>query len=326
MLILQIELGLPINSPFIKIINKNLIKAFIDLGTNTFHCKIVSIQNRLYKEIYYEKIFVKIGEGGISKGFITEKAIKRASNALEQFQEVINKYDVNKVIATGTSAMRNANNASVLIDLMLKWNWKVEIINGNREAELIYKGILLDHHIPHNSMSLIMDIGGGSVEFIIGEGEEIKWSQSFEIGAQRLKDQFHNNDPISDHDIKSLKKHLEQSLKSLKIALEKFKPEIFIGSSGTFDTILSIRNEKNNLTSNLVSVSEFQEIKTKLTQSPFEERLIFPGMEVERAEMIVTASLLLDYVLKLVSIPKFFVSSNALKEGLIYEEIHRKKP
>lgn len=301
------------------------MKAFIDLGTNTFHCKIVSFNNDAYEEIYYDKIFVKIGEGGISKGYLTEEAIHRATSALREFQNKIGSHNVTDILATGTSAMRNANNASILIDLMTSWNWKVEIIEGLREAELIYKGILLDTEIPNHSSSLIMDIGGGSVEFIIGHKDKIKWSQSFEIGAQRLKDQFHYSDIIKKESNESLIHFLHKNLTSLKDAIEKYNPEVFIGSSGTFDTILAIRNIKTGKKDNLISISEFEAIKNSLVNATLEERLQLPGMIEERAEMIVTASLLLEYTLKLVSIPEFYVSSNALKEGLIYEEINRNK-
>lgn len=264
---------------------------------------------------------MQIGEGGIDKGYLTPEAIERAKNALGKFRTTIEKLDVKDVMAIGTSALRNAENSTVLIDLMNDWGWKVQVIDGKREAELIYKGILLDERITSDTTSLIMDIGGGSVEFIIGNNSAILWSESFEIGAQRLVHKFHKSDLITTLEIKSITEYLEHELKPLSNAIREFLPMQFIGSSGTFDTILEIRNTSENKSENFIDTEEFKRIRDLIINSPLEERKKIPGMMKERAGMIVTASLLLDYVLKLSGIPKFFVSSNALKEGLIFEAL-----
>ncbi|QNL20911.1 phosphatase [Hyphobacterium sp. CCMP332] len=296
------------------------MKAFIDLGTNTFHCKIVSFEDTGFNEIYYHKIFVKIGEG-ISKNILTAKAIQRAKIALMYFQEKIEFYEVKEVLAVGTSALRNANNKHELVDQMKDWNWNVEIIGGEREAELIFKGILLDSKIPDSQVSLTMDIGGGSVEFIIADQDKIKWSQSFEIGAQRLKDQYHSEDPINNNNIKALFEYLETILKPLKIAIQNYQPQILIGSSGTFDTLLSISRQTEKTRDNFLKNSDFLKINHTFINSNLSQRLKIKGMVRDRAEMIVTASLLVDFVLKILPVVGFYVSSNSLKEGLIYEEI-----
>ncbi len=300
------------------------MKAFIDLGTNTFHCKIISFDGEGFKEIYYDKIFVKIGEG-IANNILTNEAIQRAKIALRQFREKINFYDVEEVLAVGTSALRNAKNQNEIVDLLIKWNWDLKIIEGKREAELIFKGILLDPRIPKSNISLIMDIGGGSVEFIISDQGNIKWSQSFEIGAQRLKDKFHTEDPINAKKIHELFEYLETVLNPLKTAIKKFKVQNLIGSSGTFDTLLSINKESKKSQENFLRNSDFLKINNTFINSNINERLKMKGLIRERAEMIVTASLLVEFVIKTLPINGFYVSSNSLKEGLIYEEIQRIK-
>lgn len=273
-----------------------------------------------YNEIYYHKIFVKIGEG-LSKKILTDKAIQRAKTALKYFREKIEFYDVKEVLAIGTSALRNAKNKDVLVTQLKEWNWNVDIIGGEREAELIFKGILLDPKIPISQVSLTMDIGGGSVEFIIADQDKIKWSQSFEIGAQRLKDKFHTEDPINNNCIKALFEYLETNLIPLKNAIQKYEPQILIGSSGTFDTLLSISRKAKKTQDNFLSNSEFLKINHTFINSNFSQRLKMKGMISERAEMIVTASLLVDFILKILPVEGFYVSSNSLKEGLIFEEI-----
>ena len=299
------------------------MKAFIDLGTNTFHCKIVQFSSKAdYNIQFYQKIFVKIGEDGIENGFISKTAIKRAENALEIFQKSILERNVTDVLAIGTSAMRNATNSNILVQKMNNWNWQVQIIDGKREAELIYKGVISDPKTSKGVTSLIMDIGGGSVEFIIGLNEKILWSQSFEIGAQRLKDLFHKNEIISNIETQNLNTFLSKNLEELYSAVKKYEPECFIGSSGTFDTILEIANLNREI-SNSVNLKEFEHIFETLLHSTILERENMAGMQKERAEMIVVASTILNHVLVQTEFKSFFVSSYALKEGLIYEELQK---
>jgi exopolyphosphatase/guanosine-5'-triphosphate,3'-diphosphate pyrophosphatase len=265
---------------------------------------------------------VKIGAGGISKGIISEEGLKRGLKALNYFKDVIDGYPIKSTRAIGTSAMRNASNSNILMEQMQEWGWTVEIIHGAREAELIYKGIALDPEIPSHKSTLIMDIGGGSVEFIIGSNSQINWSRSYEIGAQRLKDRFHSGDLISENEIQQLNTFLETELSELQARYQTLKPEMFIGSSGTFDTLLSVRNKNFPSESNFISGREYSGMIKSFIETPLIDRQHIPGMIPERAEMIVSAGLLLKFVLEHLKISGFYVSSHALKEGLIYEELH----
>lgn len=304
---------------------KNHLKALIDLGTNTFHCKIVEFRsNGDYSVLFYDKVFVKIGAGGIGKGYISEEGIQRAKKALKYFAEILENHLVNDVTAIGTSALRSAFNSKILVDLMQSWGWKVEIIDGLREAELIFKGIALDPEIPSHKSTLVMDIGGGSVEFIIGSNSTIQWSGSFEIGAQRLKDKYHSGDLITREEIQSLELFLEEKLAELLKNYQQYRPEMFIGSSGTFDTLLSVKNNLYPSHSNFISGKEYSKMLKTFIETPLHDRQHIPGMIPERAEMIVSAGLLLNFVLKHLKISGFYVSSHALKEGLIYEVLHQK--
>src|SRR5690606_22792717 len=125
------------------------------------------------KTIYKEKVSVKIGQNGISKGFIAADAYDRALKTLDGFKSHIDYFKVNKTIATGTSAIRNSRNGYQLIkDIRQKTGIEVAIISGEREAELIYHGVKSALDLG-KSTSMVMDIGGGSVEFIICNSEKI---------------------------------------------------------------------------------------------------------------------------------------------------------
>src|SRR5687767_14440041 len=164
--------------------------AIIDLGTNTFHLLIAEYDNGRYKISHRERTAVKIGLGGINQGIIQEKGIERAIQALKTFKASIDQHSISKIFAFGTSALRNAHNANEVVEkIMLTTNIDVKIILGDKEAEFIYKGVRSAMELG-NVPSLIVDIGGGSVEFIIANREEVFWKKSVEIGAQRLLEKF----------------------------------------------------------------------------------------------------------------------------------------
>lgn len=292
--------------------------AFLDLGTNTFHCKIIETKAKKdFNVIFYEKTFVKIGASGFDKRAIDPDAVERAINCLKTFQKSIDNYDCNTILVNGTSALRSLKNTDSILSYIRSKKWQFEIIDGLREAELIYKGVLLDDKINMDQCSLIMDIGGGSVEFIIAEKDQMLWSESIEIGAQRLKDKFHRSDLISRLEIENLETFLKQELRSLLGAIKKFNPKTLIGCSGTFETHLDILNSKSK--KNFVSKDIFTQNLNKLIASPLKERLNIPGLNPERATMIVVASILLNYILAILKFEGFQVSSNSMKEGMIYE-------
>ena len=160
----------------------------IDLGTNTFHLLIAEVDQNSIKEIYRERIFVKLAEKGIHK--IGDAAFERATNAIAKFKIILDQHHVDKVRAIGTAGLRTASNSQSFIQLIKnKYNLDIAVISGDEEAHLIHKGVM-NAIGSLRTTSLIMDIGGGSVEFIICDNEKIYWAQSFKIGVAVLFNQF----------------------------------------------------------------------------------------------------------------------------------------
>ncbi|RZK28580.1 MAG: phosphatase, partial [Hymenobacter sp.] len=165
--------------------------ALIDMGTNTFHLLIVEDRpGQPPHPLVRTKVGVRLGEGGISKGEIAPGPYARALQTVRGFKEEIELHQATEVRATATSAMRVSRNGPDLVrDILETTGIQVEVIGGEREAELIAKGIRQAVALGPEK-HLLMDIGGGSVEFIIANEATIFWKQSFEIGAQRLLDKF----------------------------------------------------------------------------------------------------------------------------------------
>ncbi len=304
----------------------NLPVAVIDMGTNTFHLLIAKPQGNQLKNLHKETLVMKIGRGGISHGLLTESAYQRTLQALQHFRAVIDQHQVmpEKVFATATSAIRSARNGAQLVqEVEAKTGIRIEVIAGDKEAEYIYYGVKAALELG-NAPSLIMDIGGGSVEFIIGNEATIFWKQSFEIGAQRLLDLFMPADPIPPQSVKQLDDYLEQKLTPLIEAVNQYEPPVLVGSSGTFDTLVAIHYARSGqvypeekVTEFTLPIVGFLAIHQQLITLNRPERLAIPGMLEMRVDMIVVASCLLRFVIQRFAIPSIRVSSYALKEGVL---------
>jgi len=303
--------------------------AIIDMGTNTFHLLIARQVEGKVETFLKEKVSVKIGQNGISRGVISPEAFSRAVQALKHFTCLIIEQDVHDVRATATSAVRNAANGNELVaEIKKQTGIDVLVISGEKEAELIYYGVKSALNIGPQT-SIIMDIGGGSVEFIICNEAGIFWKGSFEIGAQRLIDEFQKTDPISQEDTQNLKNYLDEKLYSLFEAARKFVPEVLIGSSGSFDTFCDVDLHSKGITSSIeeqkeytLTIESFNEIHETVYSKGREERMLIPGMIEMRVDMIVVASILTSYVLEKLKLRKIRVSTYALKEGVLSKVVN----
>ncbi|HEU5289207.1 MAG TPA: exopolyphosphatase [Cyclobacteriaceae bacterium] len=299
--------------------------AIIDLGTNTFHLLIARSGNSGHEILERERSAVKIGVGGINQDIIQEEAIERAVKALHAFKVITDKHSipVSKIFAFGTSALRNAKNSNDVVQrIKAGTDIDITIISGDHEADLIYKGVRSAVNLGHEP-SLIIDIGGGSVEFILANEDEIFWKKSFEIGGQRLLERFQKHDPILSTEIMELDKYLEQALQELFLNLKKFNPSTLVGSSGTFDTLSEIHCIRHNILyqeenpETPLSLESFFIIYKELILKNRSERLAIPGMIEMRVDMIVVASCLIRFLLEKHVFETLRVSTYSLKEGVL---------
>ncbi len=303
--------------------------AVIDLGTNTFHLLIARVYGQRTELLHREKVAVKIGEGGINASIIIEEAQARAIAALKHFSKIIEEQAVKEVYATATSAIRNATNSDAITQkIFQETGIQVQVISGEEEAELIYLGVRRALNLGQHK-SLIMDIGGGSVEFIIADAHQAFYKQSFEIGAQRLLDLFHHHDPMLPAEVLRLQQYLAEKLKPLTEAVAAFSPTVLVGSSGSFDTLSDIYCQENNIERDLIAtelpltMNAYYAIHEELLVKDKAERLLIPGMIPLRVDMIVVASCLIRFVLETYHINSIRVSTYALKEGLLGQIINR---
>jgi len=300
--------------------------AVIDMGTNTFNLLIAGVNGQKMTEIYFEKIPVKLGKGGMQQKIITPEAKLRAVEAMIRYKEIADRYHVQEILASGTSALRSATNSKELLDRIKEITGiDVRIISGDEEALLIYTGVT--HSIHPEGTFLIMDVGGGSVEFILAsQPEGIIWKKSFPLGVTRLLELFDLSDPVTEDNIQTLEDYLDQNLPELWEVVSRHHPGMLIGAAGTFDTLRSLAAGKGWIPKSNKSWQEippdiYRKIHQILLRSDAVLRKRMKGMEPFRVKMIVPASIFVNFVLRKTEIPSLVQSYYSLKEGIIFRLI-----
>lgn len=290
----------------------------IDLGSNTFHlliAKIISPQE--FEELYKEAHFVKLASEGIEK--IGDTPFMKGIEIMILFAEKCKEFKVSQIKAIGTAALRRAENAQLFIQQVFDHTGiDVQIISGEDEAKLIAEGVGLA--IPFiEDRVLIMDVGGGSVEFILREKGHILWAKSFPIGIAILYRYFHKSEPISEEEVEKLRSHLNSSLIDLGDVIKSHPVTHLVGASGTFDVLEDFLSEVsvNNKFASTVEVKHVMPLIEEIVHKSIHERKQYKQIPDTRVEMIVAALILIEYVLILGNFNKLTFSSYAMKEGIL---------
>ena len=299
--------------------------ALIDCGTNTFNLLVVETDHTQFKKtVFNTRISVKLGQDSINEGIIGEAALERALLAIDTFHKHLLEYRVDKTLAYATSAIRDASNGQEFVQLVHeRYGIRIEVINGDREAELIYLGVKAAVMLGEQP-SLIMDIGGGSTEFIVANSQGILWKHSFNIGAARLLEKFKPSDPISEAEKNAIQQHLRKATDLLFESLPTFRLQELVGSSGAFDSIIEMIHGEFGGEALVVQKTEYHvdphhldNILNKVMQSTLAERKNIKGLVPMRFDMIVISCLMIRFVMQSFAIPQLRVSTYSLKEGAL---------
>ncbi|GAB1450470.1 hypothetical protein MASR2M47_05260 [Draconibacterium sp.] len=297
--------------------------AVIDLGTNTCNLLIAETNNDGFTILHQSKQLVKLGDNKIKDNEISPEATKRIIEALEIQKKIIEKHQTETIRVIATSAIRTANNKiQILETLSENLGWLIKVVSGEKEAELIFKGVLLAFS-TFNTPALIVDIGGGSNELVVAHKKEMLWKESQPTGMARVINKFNLSDPIQPIEIEALKSFF---LLAHKNAIEKCRSEkvkTLVGCSGAFDTIADIIDstnpgEKQRITQK-ISLSDFNQIYEKLIHSNQEQRLTMKGMDSVRVDLIVPAVILIEQLILEIGITQITQTDFALREGVLFE-------
>jgi exopolyphosphatase/guanosine-5'-triphosphate,3'-diphosphate pyrophosphatase len=305
--------------------------AVIDLGTNTFNLLIAELNAEKQLEfLFRDRRPVFLGRNGIGQNIIASDAMLRAWEVLREYRRVSQAYRVEKILAYGTSAIRSAHNASEFTAEAEKiLGAQIDVIEGSEEAGLIYMGVRQSIE-PTRETFLIVDIGGGSNELIIGNSESIFWKKSYPIGMARIKAQFEISDPITPSGIDSLNQHFESVLSDfLQQVLPKYSVNTIIGAEGAFESFLHMASpmgcmpqpavSATNVHSHYLPYECFRRVRDALIPTTLDQRMKIEGLEPFRAELIVPAVIFVDFLLNRLQLPRLIISEYSLKEGAAWK-------
>jgi exopolyphosphatase/guanosine-5'-triphosphate,3'-diphosphate pyrophosphatase len=305
-------------------------RAVADLGSNTFHLMVGRLNEGNREILLHMREAVGIGKDGMEKKRILPEAKDRAIAALERFASELAKLGIKASDAEvyATSAFRNAENALEIIEeIQIRTGFQPNIISGHQEAAFIFRGVLESGALRENEDSLIVDIGGGSVEFILCRGLVPVWKESLEIGGLRLMERFHQIDPLPAFAISALNEHLRQVLLPIREQTSELSLLNLIGCSGSFETMIDLRNAgKSNdwkpseqTAVHQLTSHEFEEICQQVLPLAHQERLRLPGMIPLRAGMMPVALILVKILMEETRSQGIRVSTWSLKEGALFQ-------
>lgn len=297
--------------------------AAIDIGTNSFHAIIVDIySDGSFRTLDKLKEMVQLAKGGMGKR-LSEGAFKRGLTALKNIKRLADSYECEEILAYATSAIREAENGGEFIQKSIDdIGVKMNAIPGRVEAELI--GLAVRHGVKLTDKPvLVADIGGGSVEYILGNEKEFFFSTSKKIGVSRMTEIFKPKDPITKEDIKTLENHYEEQLQDVAQAFAQNRTDTIIGSSGTMENIAQMianRKDKNiDMTINEMefTAEDFRKFYDWFIKLSKKERRDVSGLDTKRVGFINTGVVLLDYMIRKFGIKTVKISSQALREGIV---------
>ena len=307
--------------------------AVIDLGTNVFNLIVAEAGAESgLKVLETFKYPSRIGAAGLADGIIKPAAFATASEALSKIMEIVERCnkpgdgDAVKVYAFATSAIRDAKNGRQLSEyLSRKFGIEIKVISGDEEAQFIFRGVKksIPQLMDNCGNFLFLDIGGGSDEFIITDGNKILWEHSFPLGMARLREKFNYIEPIADGVIEEFTDFCLERLQPLWEQLKKYKPNILVGSSGTFDTFKDLVYDCGfpERPSIELPLDAMEKLHFRLLKTVKEERMQMRGMTSIRENYIVMGSIFTRIVLKEMKQTSWNVhlwqSSYSLREGAL---------
>ncbi len=300
--------------------------AIIDLGTNTFNLLIVDIGViGQFQSVYNTKSAVKIGEGALVAGKLLPKPMARGKKALAEYQKIAKDHGCDKIFAFATSGIRSTSNGTDFVSVIKKdLDLEISVIDGNEEAQLIYEGVDLAIKFEADPV-VIMDIGGGSTEFIIANNAGVLWKKSYKLGISRILQIIKPSDPLTEEDLRSFDQLLAEQLTDLLEQCRLQGVKTLIGSSGSFDSFIEIiwaqegtPKLANSVVREEFNLNELKSLHSRLVSFNYAERKAIPGLVEMRVDTIHLASHLVQWVLHNCGLERLLLSTYALKEGVLH--------
>lgn len=298
----------------------NRTVAAIDLGSQTFRLAIAQVLDDSAQLLISERRNVRLGQGLVASGRLSEESIKRGIETLQDFHKVLERFGTRNVRACGTAALRMARNSREFLDLAEMEGFHVEILSGEEEASISAMGVYAT--LPQiNRPFLAVDVGGGSSELVLAGNTGILYSQSLNIGAVNLTEKFLRTDPPSPEELERLGSYVRQRLSGLAAKFPQ-SPRTVIGVGGTATTLVAITlammvYEPRRIRGYSLKLHELDSLWNYLTGVKIQVRRGIPGLEPKRADIILAGMAIFREILHILKSNELTVSDGGFLLGLL---------
>ncbi len=306
---------------------KGPVIAALDLGSNSFHLVVVIARpDRSFHIVASEKRMLRLGEEVAYSGSISASSIQKAAKTVAELSKIAELAGAEETVAFATSAFRDASNSEDALDAITQVSGvHPHVISGVREAQLIYQAVR-SHLSLEPFPALICDLGGGSLELIIGDQRQSYFTSSLPLGVGRLKANFSGSDPLTPKERASLVGHIHKVMEPAISRITDFDPRSIVVSSGTFGALLRVAKASRapfgtdeQFDDEPVGVKEIQKIGKRLLALGTQKRITMAGMDPKRVDLLPIGWLVLSEILSATKVTTLRYSDWALREGIILD-------
>jgi exopolyphosphatase / guanosine-5'-triphosphate,3'-diphosphate pyrophosphatase len=302
--------------------------ATIDIGTNSIHMVIAdTIAPGAFEVVDREREVVQVGRGSFHSGRLRRDAIVRSVDALTRFVQLARRLRSDRILCTATAAVREASNGGTFVDeARARAGISPRVIPSDEEGRLIYLAVKASLQLGAKP-SLIVDIGGGSMQLVVGDIERLMLASSAPLGALRLAEMFLESDPASRGDLSRLRRHIRREAAPAMAKVEKLNPKRVYGSSGSIHALAQLDHwqthgsEVPQINGYRLGREALSRLTRRLSRMSLAEREQLPGLDQRRAEIIVPGALALLHVLEAVDADDITISDYGVREGLVTDYI-----
>jgi exopolyphosphatase/guanosine-5'-triphosphate,3'-diphosphate pyrophosphatase len=307
------------------------VVSFIDIGTNSVRLLVVRLNpNHSYSILSQQKQQVRLGEGEFEDEEILPEATERLVIVCKKLTELARTFNTDEFVAVATSAMREATNQQEILHLLRQQALlDVRVISGHEEARLIYLGVSRGINLVERQ-AFFIDIGGGSTEIAVGGDKNYHYLESFKLGAIRLANLYLSGvvtEPVTQDLYKKVQQHVKDTIIHSVKKIRSQKPDIAVGSSGTIMNLAEIAqkafHQNGNSEENVLIYKDLRKVIDMMCSLPLEQRRKIPGMNPERADIIIPGAAILDMFMKELSLDSIAITSRGLQDGLLVDYLSR---
>ena len=298
----------------------------IDIGTNSMRLLIADYKNN---KIENRKKYInttRIGQGVDEKGYITEDAMERNLNALKEFNDICKEQNCEEIYCMGTSALRDSKNGKEFVKRAKDiTDIDVKIICGDEESNLGFLGVLEGTEGDKKDNILVIDIGGGSTEFIFGNEEGIKFCKSENVGALRMTEKFITTDPINEEDFNRMHSFIESTISSTLKILKNKKISKLVGIGGAITSVSAINQQlevysMEKVHNSEVTKKDIEKILQNLKKMTLNDKKTIKGLQPKRADIITAGVTILNIIMEKLEFEKIMISEYDNLEGLMCQK------